>query len=498
LSIPFGAFLPDQPIFENPGATVATNVVPLTAGSYGPLKALASISAALSNAPQGAAAYVVDGTTHTFAGDAANLFKLNGAAWDEVSVSTGAYTVASTDVINFVQYGDRCISVNGHTDVPQTFLMGTDSAFSNLAGSPPKAKVAAAVKDFVVLGNILGQENRVHWSAIDDPTDWPTIASADAAAKQSDRQDLPTGGDVQAITGAIGGLDGVVFCRKSIYQMQYEGPPAVFSFREIERDRGCYGPNSVINVGNQAFYLGEDGFYSITASGSLPIGSQKVDNYFFKDWTGASVHAIYGAADVINKLAMWLYPGEDNTSGVPDTLIIYNWETKQWSTAKVDASLIFRDISVAYTLDQLDSFGNIDTLADSLDSRIWIGGNILLSVFDSSNKLARFTGPNKAATLETGEVSGGTLFNKPHERVLVNGIRPYVNTPAANMAVTLRHRDGLGASLTDTASTAIAANGMAGFTVSSRYVRARVSISASSSWSHASGLDFDAQEDGTL
>lgn len=498
MTVPFGQFLPDQPTFENPGATVATNVVPLTSGSYGPLQGLAALSDALTRVPQGAAAFDVDGTTYTFAGDLENLFKLNVEAWGVVSKSSGAYTVADTDVWNFVQFGDRCIAVNGHTDAPQTFLMGTDSAFSDLAGSPPKAKTCAVVKDFVVLGNIDGQENRVHWCAIDTPTDWPTIGSADAAAKQSDRQDIAVGGDVQAITGAVGGLDGVVFTRKAIYHMQYDGPPHVFSFREIERDRGVYAPNSVVNVGTQAFYLGEDGFYSFTGNGSVNIGAQKVDKHFFEDWTGASVHAIYGAADPINNVVMWLYPGENNSSGVPDTLIIYNWDTKQWSKAKVDADLIFRDLSVAYTMDQIDSFGTLDDLADSLDSRIWIGGNVLLSAFDSSHKLARFTGPNLAATLETAEANGGTLFGKPHERIFVNGVRPYIDTPDGNISVTLRHRDTLGASLSDTSSNAIDANGMANFTKSARFVRARVSVSASSSWTHASGLDFDADEDGEI
>ena len=50
--------------------------------------------------------------------------------------------------------------------------------------------------------------------------------------------------------------------------MQYIQPPAVFKFREIERDRGAYARNSVVNVGPFGFYLGEDGFFTFNGSGS--------------------------------------------------------------------------------------------------------------------------------------------------------------------------------------------------------------------------------------
>jgi hypothetical protein len=376
--------------------------------------------------------------------------------------------------------------------------MGTSSKFANLAAAAPKCRHLAVVRDFVVAGNILGQTNRIHWCSIDDPSDWPTIGSADAAAKQSDRQDLPVGGAVQAIRGAIGGLDGVVFCEKAIYHMQFDGPPHVFSFRAIEQDRGAYAPNSVVNVGPFAFYLGEDGFFTFSGSGSSPIGDQKIDKTFFADLDTSYLYRIYGAADPINKLVFWAYPGSGNSSGRPNKIIIYNWSIDRWSTAEVQVELLYRDLTAGYTLDELDDFGNLDTLPASLDSRIWTGGSLVLSAFDSDKKLSRFTGSNLGATLETAEANGGTLFQKPNERILVNGVRPYIDTADANMAVSLRYRDTVGGTLTTGSSAPIDADGQAHFTRSARFIRARVSISASSSWTHAVGLDFDVQEDGVL
>ena len=56
------------------------------------------------------------------------------------------------------------------------------------------------VRDFVMFGNLIDDSgvapNKVRWPAINDPTDFPVIASPDAAAKQSDEQVLPEGGAI--------------------------------------------------------------------------------------------------------------------------------------------------------------------------------------------------------------------------------------------------------------------------------------------------------------
>ena len=395
----FGPFLPDQADFGNPGSTVATNVLPKTTSTYAPFSSQAVVSGALSNKPLGAASFIQsDGTINTFAADHQDLFKLGTTTFSNVSRQANSYTVTSPDHVNFVKFGDRVISVNGHTDPPQSLIMGTDSTFTDLLGVAAtctititnysnlangdkvtliatdqtshdftaagsagsgdfvaetnndttaenlkvqihanskfsatrsgavvtvtqavtgikgqttvtltdagsagftktnfvtgvsydiRAKAIAVIKDFVMLGNIYDGDgttpNRIHWSGINDPTSWLTVGSAAAAAVQSDRQDLPVGGEIMAITGAIGGMDGAVFCKKAIYRLSYVGPPLVFTIQAIELDRGPMARNSVVNVGPFGFYLGEEGFWSFSGSGSKAIGDQKVDRFFLND-----------------------------------------------------------------------------------------------------------------------------------------------------------------------------------------------------------------------
>ena len=496
----FGEFLPDQAAYTNAGANDAKNCLPLTNNSYGPIRSLTSYTTALSNRLQGAtSAQENDGTQHTFCGDSGNLYLLGTTSFAEISKSTGAYTTATDDTWDFLQYGNRVIAVNGHTDAPQSYVMGTSSDFADLAGSPPQAKHAAVISNFVMLGNIDDATdgvvpNRVHWSAIDNPTSWPAPGSSAAAQVQSDRQDLPNGLSVEAIIGAVGGADGAVFMRESIYRVQYEGSPLVWSFTEVERGRGTLAGKSVVNVGPFAFYLSETGFFVFDGTGSQPIGSQKVDKYFFNDLDLNFLHRITGVADPVSKLVIWSYPGYQNVSGTPNKLIIYNWETQRWCYGESSVDLVFSNRSITHTMESINDFGNLETLQTSLDDRFWVGGMFSLSAFNDSHQLATFTGEPLAATMTTTEFSGMELFKLANERMYVNGVRPYVD--GGTYTATLTYRDSPSGTTASDGPSTVDNNGMAHFTRSCRYARVTVNIAAGGNWAHAQGIDIDAVKDG--
>ena len=495
----FGEWLPDQAAYASAGASDAKGVIPLTTSSYGPLNGLSTVIDAQPEQQFGAAALrESDGTINVFCGDADDLYILTTTVFDEISSSTGAYTTAAGDFIDIIQYGDRCITVNGHTDNPQTYLMGTDSVFSDLGGTPPQAQCAAVINNFVMLGNLdVGgtvTPNAVQWCAIDDPTDWPTLGSADAAAKQSDSQNLAEGWDVQRIVGAVGGADGAVFMRNAVYRVTYVGSPLVMSFQVVEKSRDTIAPRSVINVGAQAFFIAEDGFYSFDGTQSVGIGAQKVDQYFLDDLDWNYLYNISAAADPVNKIVMWTYPGVGNLDGFPNRQIMYNWQTGRWSRAEESVATIYNNLAVGYSLDQLDTFGTLDSLTTSLDDRSWIGGLKTLAGFSSTHRLSTFTGAPVAATVCTTEFGGNELFQKPNERLYVDGIRPHVD--GGTVTVSLEYRDSPQGTLSTDGPTVVDTNGMAGFTRSCRYARATVDIAAGSTWSHAQGVDIDASEDG--
>lgn len=491
--IPFGEYLPDLPVYQNPGATVALNVVPITSKSYGPFAAYKALTTAMANRCQGGfGGKDLNGVVYQFAGDATKLWLWNVTTWDDVSVA-GDYIVANDAMWQFVQYGNRLIACAPSNNL-QTFLLGTDTDFSALSATAPQASYLAIIRDFLMVGNTYDATdgavpNQVWWSAIDAPTSWPTPGTAAATAVQSDKQVLPEGGAIQGVVGAVGGADGAVFLEEAIYRVTYLGSPLIFQFDKVEKQKGTRVPGSLVNMGTAAFYLGVDGFYAFDGANSVPIGNEKIDKSFYRDFDQTYYYRVTSVVDVINKQVLWAYPGSGNIGGQPNKILVYNWSLNRWSLVEQDVEVFFRSYTKSYTLEQLDPFGNMDTLPYSLDSRIWSGGSMVLSVVSSDHTLGSFAGNNLAATLETGEFDAGN-----GQRVFVSGIRPVVDGGTATAAVGTR--DATGETVTYGTATAAEADGVCPQRVSARYARARVQIAADGSWTHALGIEPIVQPDG--
>lgn len=483
--IPFADWTPDKADLGN-SATVALNCIPKSGGTYGPFADLATYSDAITARCQGAYAGVdKDGGVGIFAGDANKLYKLSNVTYSDVSRTAG-YTTAADEAWRFCQFGNRVIATN-FADPVQSYVLGTSSLFQDLSSGAPKARHCALFDPgFLMLGNTLdgvdgAVPNRVWWSAYGDPSSFPTIGSAAAEAAQSDYNDLPYGGWVNAILGAVGGAAGMVICETAIYRVDYEGPPTVFRFTCIERQRGTPAPNSVVNAGPFAFFLGSDGFYLNDGQQSRPIGAGKIDKTFYSDLNQNYFDRIYATVDPINKLIIVVYPSIASQNGLCDSALIYAWEADRWSKAMINCELVFRALSASYTLEGLDALGyTMDTLPFSLDSRAWTGGSVLLAAFNTAHKYSLFTGSSLQATFETGEFENEGMF------VYVKGARPLVDGGTPTLSIGYRNTPT--SSLTYTTATSAGDDGMAPQHISSRYVRAKVVVPAGSSWTHAIGV----------
>ena len=479
--IPFGQYAPDQPILGSEFASIAKNVVPVTARSYGPLNDLAVFSSALTARCQGAiAGKDTTGAVHQFAGDATKLYKISSSSWSDVSGA--AYNISPEEFWEFIQFGLYIIATNVNNPV-QSYLLGTSATFADLSTGAPQAKHIAKVDPgFVMLGNTLAASNRVHWGAIEDPTSWPTLGTAAAAAAQSDSRDLQSGGAVQRIIGAVGGSDGMVFMETAVYRADYVGSPAVFNFHEIERGRGVDAPQSIVNVGPYALYLGVDGFMKTDGAVAVSIGHQRVDETFLADVDNDYINRVVGCLDPVSKLVFWIYPSTATGVGVCDKVIIYNHVLDRWSHAELSTEYIYPALSASYTLENLDAIsGSLDALSPSLDHQAWAGGRGSFGVFDTTHKLSFFTGSPLAATIETGE------FDSANQRILVQGVRPLVNGGTITSAV--GYRDTPQGTPTFTTATSAGSDGVCPQRIATRYAKARVSIAAGGTWTHAQGIE---------
>lgn len=392
----FGEWLPDQPSLDNPGCTVAKNCLPLGRG-YKPFLSASSQSATLTGRCLGAYTCVdLDGNPFNFAGDAAKLYKLDSTVANDYSGST--YTTGADEFWEFAKFGEQVVATN-YNDAVQVITLG-GSTFADLGGSPPKAHHVGVIRDFLVLGNVYDSggtvSNRLVWSDKGDATNWSVGGSS-----QADSVDLV--GDAGPIQKIVGGEFGIIFQKKQIWRMTYVGAPYFFQLDPVELNKGAMVPGGVVKVGQTIFYLDTDGFYSFSGV-STPIGTEKVNKWFFDNLDYANKSRITSAVDPKHPIVYWSFPSTAASSGTPDTIIAFNWATQRWSYISVTHEMICQLATPGYTLEELDAFGTMETLAYSLDADYWKNGKINLSCFNTSHVWQMFTGSAMTAVLQTKEL----------------------------------------------------------------------------------------------
>ena len=473
--ISFGEWTPDQPGLTN-GLRRAENVYPKLVG-YGAIPIAVDYSASASeNLNNVVAGKTTAGATTVFAGGSTKLFKLDSGdlSLDNVSKS-GDYSTPTDQRWKFTQFGNVIVAANGQAKL-QGYNLNSSSLFANLAADAPEARYVTVVRDFVVSGYQSSYPNRVQWSALGDESSWTTSATT-----QADFQDIPDGGSVVGVTG---GEFGLVFMDRAIHRMSYIGSPLVFQFDNISRNLGCYEANSIIQYGGTAFFLGDDGFYACDGQNVIPIGSEKVNRFFFDNVEESTLYLMSAAADPIKKLIIWAYAS--NSSATPDSLLIYNYQTQKWSSGTTSVDRIASTSTPAVTLEGMDTYGTLETILTSFDSRLWLGGKLQLAGVDGA-KIVTFTGANATAYLETGdiEVPGATSS--------ITMVKPIVDDGSGSVALLSRRL--LSEATTFSSQTAADSENRVSVRGVGRYHR--LQLTPTGSWTSAVGLDIDLNQLGT-
>jgi hypothetical protein len=490
MRIEFGAWTPDEPPLDSAGLTVAENVVPQSSarGHYGSWRTLSETTTALDGpAVGGVSGKSVTGIAFSFAGSATKLWRLDGVVWANVSKS-GGYITAAEDGWNFTKYGYDIIATN-YTNPIQRYTMGTSTQFGDVSATAPRAKYPIVVREFLVALNTFDTDGqrplRVRWSpssAQGGPAgDWTPDPTT-----QSDFQDLLTG---EEILGGVGGEYGLVICRKAIYRMTYVGPPVVFQFDEIVRNRGTIAPGSVATDGQTTVFWSDDGFYACDGASVAPIGAGKLDKWFRTNAQPSSYLNMSSAIDPTRQIYALSFVSVDTPDGNPDSILLYNWVSGRWTVIRQSMRILVSLLSPPYTLEGLDAVSlSLDLLPASLDSQQWNGGSVFFGAFTNGHKFGLFNGDTLPATIETGEAAlAGAL------RAVLQGVRPLCDgTPT----VQIGYRDNQWEPEQLSVAEGVTRAGDCKFdpVIEARFHRARLLIGGE--WTTAQGLDVEATEGG--
>lgn len=436
--IKLGEFLPDQERINNPGLMSAINAKPVREG-YLPLKGTSNFS---TNTTDGDGRIIqtftsTEGVTFIFAGDATKLYKLESTLnFVDIKHAAGVYTKGDWKAEIF---GNRVMMVNGPThQVVQSYVMGTDTVFTDIANSPKAGSIALVKNVFTFLGDITEDAtspndagvhipHRVRWSASNDPTLYYPSAPL-LAASLAGFQDLNNAGKIQNIAG---GAQPVILGENRIFRATFEGGQTIFRFDPIQEDHGCLEGSTMISFLGSVYYLSKDGWFQLDSANQLnPIGNGKIDRFFFDDLDNLNINRISTHIDASEQLLMWAYPGPGNTAGNPNRVLIYNYAIGKWAILHIEVNCLGTISTPGYTLEQLDTFGTLDGgLQGSLDSDFYKGGEISCGAIVNKNA-ANFGGAILTASFITGD-----LELDDNALTFINKIFPIVDTAKENISL---------------------------------------------------------------
>jgi hypothetical protein len=158
-------------------AVTAPNVVPRSQRAYGPMPGPVPYSPALPGKVCGSYGYRdAGGHVSNFAATTQRIYlqQTGSPNFADVSGPGAPYATEVDGHWQMISFGDRIIAPN-YDDPIQTYLAGSDTAFSELSADAPRARYCAVIKDFLIRDDIYDSYDgavgyRLAWPAIGEPT----------------------------------------------------------------------------------------------------------------------------------------------------------------------------------------------------------------------------------------------------------------------------------------------------------------------------------------
>lgn len=471
--LPLGEWTPDRVNLATGSVQDVANCAP-QGDAWGPYPSYSVISTALGDVCKGAVTVRAGSSYVTIAGTATKLYRYDSGTSSWVDKSGGTtFAVPDGDFWSFALYGNFLLATNANNGLYEIDLTSSGN-FSPTAGSPPRARFVDIVGDFVVLGCITGTENRIQWSGLNDRTQW-TVGTNFA-----DYQDFPDGGSVRGLSGYD--ASGIIFQEDTVRRMSLVGGALIFQFDVVARSRVIRSPWSIVKQGPRTYASMTAGFFVYEAGAERPIGLERVDDWFASRLDSSWSSRTLGAFDPTRPHILWAFRSADNAGAYYDQIIGYDWFRDRWFRIEQNLEYLFPAATVGYTLENLDAFGSLDTLAYSLDSAAWGGGQAGLGVFDTAHRFGFQSGPSMQAV-----IVGAEQQFVPSARAFVSEIVPVTDAPTLTVAVGTRE------TLTNAVSygpeVALSVTGATPQRASGRYHTVRCTVPAAATWAHVQAYD---------
>jgi hypothetical protein len=474
---PFGEFSPDISDLNTDTLDIARNVLP-GPNSYTPAPGLIAHSVAALPLPCRGLWYVqtADTTYDTYAATSAKLYKYNpdtGTFTDLTRLAGGDYNLPVDDYWSGAQYGNRLIVCNLGNQ-PQFIDVNTGTNFANLPNAPI-ARFVCVMDDHVVFSSLFTNPRRIQWSAINDSEDY-TAGTA--------------GGQEFADAGEVTGFcphARILFLQRGLRGIISTGDKYAFSFPAMSSEKGTVSPWSVLEFGNIAYWLSDNGFYFGNSEQQKSLSEKRVSGYFYDSLNQVAITRVFAALDPHASRIYWAYAAGDEAWN--DRVMVYDWGLDRWSELEVNTYILSRLATASISLDSAgpDSMDMDLPGLPSLDSFFYRSGAPTLSAVGTDLKLSTMEGPNLPATLLTGsyQFGGG-------QRVRLRNVLSFIEgEDAENVTVRVSKRQRYGDAWAVSSAIPQQLSGRYPMNADGMFHRFELSFPAGANWLHAHGWEPD-------
>ena len=159
----------------------------------------------------------------------------------------------------------------------------------------------------------------IRFSSQESLTDWSTTAANTAG-------ELQLGSGSEIVRAIETRQQVLVMTDTTLYAMQYLGPPFTFGVTAISENITIAGPNAVIAVDDNVFWMGLSEFY--VYSGAVQRLPCTVRDYVFSDLNEGQLEKINVGLNTEHSEIWWFYPSANSEE--VDKYVIYNYLEQVW------------------------------------------------------------------------------------------------------------------------------------------------------------------------
>jgi hypothetical protein len=282
------------------------------------------------------------------------VLNTTGALPTGLSVGTVYYVVGSTGTTCNLSatFGGAAINTSGSQSGTQTIsARGIDITQLGGASDCPTIQNTIFVADvsrFVFAfgcndyGSTVQDPMLVRWSDQESVTNWTPSATNQAGSIR-----LSHGSEI--ITVVQTRQEIVVWTDSSLYSLQYQGPPTVWSSQLLGDNISIIGPNAAVVASGVIYWMGVEKFYKY--DGRTQTLRCDLRQHIFQDINLAQASQVFAGTNEGFNEVWWFYCSQNSTA--IDLYVTYNYQEDVWAygtlgrTAWLDSGL--RDYPLAAT-----------------------------------------------------------------------------------------------------------------------------------------------------